>query len=103
MARRSDGDQRFEAQLRAIGFALLRLQQANGGDGVEEPRVTDIRFKLDADNRTSVLVVLKGVQEGQVMVAFAGGPDLETAVIAVGKKVAGGALRWREDRPWQGS
>ena len=100
MGRRQEADEKFEKLLRALGYAVLRLQKANGESGPDAVRVTDVRFKLDADSRTSVLVILKGVVDGSGVVAFAGGPNLETAVLAVGGKLAGGGLKWREDRPW---
>lgn len=102
MAKLGTAEQRFEKQLRALGYAVLRIQRANNVDEKTGVRVTDVRIKLDADNRTSVLVILKGVSEEGARVAFVGGGDLEGAVIAVGKRLSGEALKWREDRPWEG-
>lgn len=100
MGRKTEADERFERTLRALGFAVLRLQKANETAGEDGVRVTDLRFKLDADAGTSVLAVVKGVRGQEELVAFTGGPDLETAVLSLGKKVQAGGLRWREDRPW---
>lgn len=100
MGKQGTADGRFERLLRQIGYAVLRLQRENTDTRNSGVRVTDVRFKLDADNRTSVLVILKGVADDGEKVAFVGGPDLESAVIAVGKRLEGETLRWREDRPW---
>lgn len=97
---RSEGDARFDKLLRSLGFAVLRLERSGPGGEAEGVELTEVRFKLDADNRTSVLVICKGTEEGQQLVAFVGGPDLSTAMIAVGKALAGRALKWREDRPY---
>lgn len=102
MTRNGEADVRFERTLRALGFAVLNLQKANEKAGRDGVRVTDIRFKLDADNRTSVLVILKGVREEEALVGFTGGPDLEVAVLSAAGKLSAGAVRWREDRPYGG-
>lgn len=99
---RSEGDVRFEKLLRSLGYAVLRLQQASEPGSSGDVELREVRFKLDCDNRTSVLVICKGVRGSASEVAFVGAPDLETAVLAVGKAIAGGALKWREDRPWGG-
>lgn len=99
---RSEGDVRFEKLLRGLGFAILNLQKAAELEAVGTARLTEVRFKLDADNRTSVLVICKGVLGDGKKIAFVGAPDLETAVLAVGRSVAAGALKWREDLPYAG-
>lgn len=100
MGHKEDYDERFEKQVRALGFAVLNLQKANEKPGEDGSRITDIRFKLDADSRTSVLVVIKAESEGDAVVGFAGGPDLATAILSTGSKLARGVMKWREDRPW---
>lgn len=96
----SEGDVRFEKLLRALGYACLRVQKgANGGfDG--DIVLNEVRFKLDQDNRTSVLVIVKAASGEGKKVAFVGGPDFETAMLALGKALAGASLKWREDRPY---
>lgn len=94
------GDERFEKQLRGLGYAVLRIQGASEGGDLGAVRLVEVRAKLDADNRTSVLLILKGVLDGEQQVAFVGGPDFETAVFTLGKKLAGEGLRWRYDPPW---
>lgn len=102
MGDRTTADERFERQLRALGYALLRLQKSSEDVKAGEVRVFELRAKLDADNRTSVLLIVKGVRDGTPVVAFVGGPDLETAVISLSKKLMGDAVRWRDDPPWGG-
>lgn len=102
MARKGESDERFERLLRALGYAVLKLQKRNGTPDAQGVRLTEIRFKLDADNRTSVLVILKGDGGDGPVVGFAGGPDMETAVLSAAAKIEGGGVRWREDRPWPG-
>lgn len=96
----SEGDQRFEKLLRGIGFAVLNVQKASLTDPREGVELREVRFKLDADHRTSVLVICKGVGADGDLVAFTGAPDMETAMLALGKALAGGTLKWREDRPF---
>jgi hypothetical protein len=100
MARQGEAEERFSKLLRALGYAVLRMQRSSEDHDDLEVRLTDVRFKLDADNRTSVLVVLKGLQGRELVVGFVGGPDLESAVLAAGKALAGNAVRWRQDRPY---
>ena len=101
MGRQSDGDKWFESHLRALGYSVLGL--AKMSDLAQNPDMVldEVRFKLDADNRTSVLVVLKAHRGGDSLVGFVGAPDLATAVLAVSKKLAAGRVKWREDRPWE--
>lgn len=100
MGRQSEADERFRNQVRALGYAVLRMQKYNEVAGDDGVRVTDIRFKLDADNRTSVLVIVKGTAEGAGVVGFVGAESMESAVIALSKRLVGGSVKWREDRPW---
>lgn len=102
MARQDSLEGRWEKLLRRLGLSIQEMERhaVNGQD--LSPELIDIRFKLDADNRTSVLVVLKAIEEGEQLVAFTGGVDLSSAVIATAKKLKAGALKWREDRPWTG-
>ena len=99
---RSEGDERFDKLLRGLGYAVLGIQKE--GDEERNPSIllTEVRFKLGADNRTSVLVVIKGRAGDGAVVAFLGTPSLETAVLALGKSLKAGSLRWREDRPYGG-
>lgn len=95
-----DRGEEWDKRVRAVGFALLRLERHAVGGQAEDVELTEVRFKLDADNRTSVLGILKGVRDGASLVGFVGGPDLTSTVLSAGKKLAAGAVRWREDRPW---
>jgi len=102
MGNKSQADERFEKQLRALGFAILRLQKASEEADPEGFRVCEVRIKLDADNRTSVLLIVKGVMGAEPMVAFAGGSSLESAIITLSKQIEAGTVRWRDDPPWGG-
>lgn len=99
MARRQVDD--WESYVSAVGVAIMHLNRHAVNGPAEGPSLTGINIKLDADNRTSVLVVLKAVEGEEKLVGFVGGPDLPTAIIAAGKKVAADVVRWREDRPWE--
>lgn len=99
---RSEADARWERLLRALGLAVLTLQKHAGDGTVGDVALTEIRFRLDADNRTSVLVILKGYGQDGLRVGFVGALDLESAVIAAAKALAAGVVRWREDRPYSG-
>lgn len=102
MGRQSEADERFQKLVRALGFAVLRIQKLNEVAGEDGVRVTDLSFKLDADNRTSVLVVVKGTAEGAAVVGFVGADSMESAVLALSKRLVGGSVKWREDLPWKG-
>lgn len=100
MARDQDMDVEFEKRLRAIGYAVEYLSQQKDVPVEGRLRLDEVRVKLDADNRTSVLVVLKGTQDGMRVVGFVGGLDMGSVLIAARKKIQADALRWRADRPW---
>lgn len=101
MGHKQDFDKRFEKLVRALGFAVMNLQKASELPGEDGVRVTEIRLKLDADNRTSVLVVVKGIDDEGAVVGFTGGRDLEAAVLSLEGRLKAGTMRWREDRPWK--
>lgn len=96
----SEADKRFEKTLRALGYAILQMQRAAEQGDPQGCVLREVRFKLDADNRTSVLAILKGDADVGQRIAFVGGPDLEGAVHAVGKALGAGVLKWREDLPY---
>lgn len=98
----TENDQRWEKELRALGLAVYEVQGRTGDGFKGQVELTEVRFKLDADHRTSVLVVVKGERGDERLVGFCGGPSLSAAVHALRKKLVAGAMRWREDRPWQG-
>lgn len=93
-------DQAFENELRALGASVVTLDTEGTSRARGSVVLYDLRFKLDADEGTSVLAVLKGVRDGQALVGFVGAPDLKTCVLATAKKLRADAVRWREDRPW---
>lgn len=94
-------EDRWEGHLRALGMAIARVSRhVEGGPG-EGPVLTDLRFNLEADNRTSVLIVVKARGPAGGLIGFVGGPDLGTAVLSLAKKLSRGALKWREDLPWE--
>lgn len=95
-----DLERDWDRRLRALGLAIVQVARHTADGVAAAPELTELRFKLEADNRTSVLVVVKARGEERDLVGFVGGPDLETAVIALGKKLGGDAMKWREDRPW---
>lgn len=99
MARETRGLE-WDRFVRRIGFALLQLERYTPGGVSDVVELTELRFKLDADNRTSVLCVVKAVVAGEHMVGFVGAGDLSATVVALAKKVVAGNVRWREDRPY---
>lgn len=93
-------DTAWEKRMRALAYAVLALEQANSDEGAGPVRVTECRCLLDRDNRTSVLLIVKGLRGDEKLVAFVGGLALTDALLALVKKLRAGALGWREDRPW---
>ncbi len=94
------GDEHWEKELRAAGIALHHLKRhAEGGNG-SSPMLTEVRLKLDADEGTSVLMILKATGSEGSLVAFVGGADMVSVILSAAKKIVAGVLRWREDRPW---
>ena len=99
---RSQDETTWEKRLRRAGLALGHLERFAIEGGFEGVELLELRFKLDADNRTSVLCVLKAQVGDERVVGFVGGLALTDVVIATAKKLVADAIRWREDRPWQG-
>lgn len=102
MAKKMDPSTKWESDLRAIGIAIRHLERLANVQVPGEVVVYDVRFKLDADNGTSVLAIVKGRRDDEKLISFVGGLDLGTVVMAVGKKIAHGGLSWRIDVPWKG-
>lgn len=102
MGHKSDGDEAWERLLRACGMGVQAIWREAGERGLRGVLLTEVRFKLDADDGTSVLAILKGIEGDEQLVAFVGGPDLPTVVLSIQKKLAAVGLRWREDRPFEG-
>lgn len=90
----------WEKRLRSVGVAVVRLEKPPRGTVEQKVTLTEVRFKLDADNGTSVLAVVKGRRGAEKLVAFAGGSTLTEVLMALGKKLEKGVLKWREDRPY---
>lgn len=101
MARDID-DGRLEKALRRVGYSAAHVERAAVGVVAEEPVLYEVRFKLDADQGTSVLAILKAQGEAGPLVGFVGAPDFSTCLIALGAKLAAGAVKWRVDKPWEG-
>lgn len=93
---------RWEKHLQACGRGLEMLDLHASSRTEGEVCLQSVKLLLQADNGTSVLGVLVGVLDGKELVSFVGGPDAMTVVLAIGKKLMGKGLRWRESRPWQG-
>lgn len=97
---KSEADVAWEKLLRACGHAVVALSRDSGDGALGSVKLTEVRFKLDADDGTSVLGILKGVAAEGRVITFVGGPDLPSVVLAIGKKIRADVLRWREDRPF---
>lgn len=98
MPKPDDGS--WEKYALRLGLSLAHIQKSCVNGVNEALEIREIRIKLDADNRTSVLVILKALRGDDQLVGFVGGHDLGTAIIATAKKVQADAVRWRVDRPW---
>lgn len=93
-------DKSWEKKLRRLGLDIEYLNAETSPDYDGDERITEIRFKCDADADTSVLVVIKATRGGEKLVAFIGGVDMESALLACVRKMRAGGLKYREDRPW---
>lgn len=96
----ADADTTWEKKLRRLGLDIGLLSKESTDEYTGNERITEIRFKCDADNDTSVLVVIKALRGTERLVAFVGAVDLESAVLALARKMRGDGLKYREDRPW---
>ena len=97
---RDTHDRDWDKLCMSVGRALFLLQHWAGEETPKGVVLTSIKFKLDADNGTSVLAILQGASEDGEVVAFVGGLDLTTTVQAAARKLRGAAVRWRENKPW---
>lgn len=95
-----DEDSRYERLAHHVLYTLEQLERLADVDDPEAICLTGVKFKLDADGGTSVLCILQGFVGEQEMVAFAGGYDLISAVMALRKKLQKKRLNWRESKPW---
>lgn len=102
MARNAKAEQAYMTRMVRVGECIALVDKASDENGLEDVVLDEVRVKLDADNRTSVLLIVKGHDDDGRLVAFIGGPDAETALYALGRKLASGGLSWREDRPFGG-
>lgn len=100
MSRHGEADERWEKRLRAIGMAVELVTRCTEPGGNRTFVLTEVRAQLDADHGTGVLLIVKGEGDTGKIVGFVGGADLGTALLTLKKKLAVGAVRWREDRPW---
>jgi hypothetical protein len=100
MGKQFDYEAEWERRLRAVGVGIAHISRLTSVDDNTARRLTEVRFKLDADSGTSVLAIVKAVEPAGRIIAFCGGPTLTDTVISLGKKLAADALRWREDIPW---
>lgn len=96
----SEGDKNWERVLRATGVAIQRLMRHTEAGAAAGPSLTEVRFKLEADEGTSVLAVLKARGQKGDLVGFVGGTDLASTILSIAKKLQHDKVRWRVDRPW---
>lgn len=96
----SDGDAEWEKLVRAAGYAVVAVSHAGEREDGAGLRLTEVKAKLDADNRTSVLLVIKATRGDDSLIAFVGDSSLVGAFITLKKRLKAGGLKWREDRPW---
>jgi hypothetical protein len=97
-----DYELQYEKRLRALGQSIEHLERASLPATAGDVLLYEIRFKLDADQGTSVLAIVRGLRDEEAVVGFCGSLDLPTCVLTLAKKVARETMRWREDLPWTG-
>jgi hypothetical protein len=100
VGKQQDYDQMWEKELRALGLAITEVQEHSTGGHREGPEIKEIRILLDRDSGTSVLCILKAAVGDEKIVGFVGGRRLSDTVLALADKLRAGAVKWREDRPW---
>lgn len=81
-------------------FTLEQLERLAEGDDSSRITLTGVKFKLDADGGTSVLLVLQGFREEREYVAFVGGYDMISCLLTLRRKLQKNRIGWRESRPW---
>lgn len=96
----ADAERSREKKLRRLGLDIGFLDIETSPEYRGDERITELRFKCNADNDTSVLVVVKAERGAERLVAFVGAVDFESAVLTLARKARGDGLRYREDRPY---
>lgn len=99
---RNELDEQWEKRIRSLGLAVMEVERHQADGAAGGPELTELRYQLEADNRTSVLLILKARGENGGLVGFVGGSTLSDVLLSSAKKLRAGAVRWREDRPWSG-
>lgn len=93
-------EEQWARHLAAVGRSVELLDRESDPAVAGGVLLYEVRFKLDADEGTSCLAILKGTSEAGNRVGFVGGADLASTLIATARKIGAGAVKWREDRPW---
>lgn len=88
----------FDRELRALGYAATFLNRYNDGEECGGVVITGMSIRLDADEGTSTLAVLRGFNSEGRFVAFVGASSFSDCLLAVGKRCKAEALRWRPDQ-----
>ena len=93
-------DKLWMKKLTAVAHMVMAIDAGAGCKGLEEGRLTSIKFLLPSQERGDCLLVIKAVDEHGDHVGFVGGPDVATILLTWRKKEAAQGLTYREDAPY---
>lgn len=96
-----EAEAKWLARLRAAGTVVEGLAAGQGCKALEKGEMREVRILLTSPERGDVLMVLKAFAAGSKYVAFVGGPDAVTALLAWRAKEQGAGVKWRLDE-WVG-
>lgn len=89
--------------LMRIGSDVLEIDRWKWEPTETRPVVTAITIRCDPDADQGVLAVVKGYTPQEAVVAFQREETVADCLVQVGRRLRNGSLKWRRDKPYDGS
>ena len=90
----------MEQHLQKLGAALVVLDSAAYEDTDTRPLLTGLTVRIPQVEGAEVLVVLKGTQGAEKVVAFHSDDAISTALKGAALRFRNNSLKWKEDVPY---
>lgn len=100
--RNGDDEAREAKRSQRIGQVVEALGSAWLCGSLERGVLKDVRLRLPTEADPGVLLVLRATSAAGSHVAFVGGPDAGSVLLAWAERARKERVRWREDKPWSG-